>query len=153
MSIFLKLKFSWFTILCQSLLYSSDSVIHIYTFFLHLPTPNSQSIPHHPPFLLTFFSLTFPLVLWKYQFLCPWNFPGKNTGTSCHFLLQGIFPTQGSNPHLLHLLNWQEDSLRLARPGKSHITCMLEFLLLSHRNLFKFLLFHFSLFFWLDNFY
>ena len=25
------------------------------------------------------------------------------------FLLQGIFPTQGSNPHLLHLLNWQAD--------------------------------------------
>ena len=25
--------------------------------------------------------------------LCPWNFPGKNTGVGCHFLLQGIFPT------------------------------------------------------------
>ena len=32
--------------------------------------------------------------------LCPWNFPGKNTGVACHFLLQGIFPTQGSNPGL-----------------------------------------------------
>ena len=28
--------------------------------------------------------------------------PGKNTGVSCHFLLQGIFPTQGLNPGLLH---------------------------------------------------
>ena len=28
--------------------------------------------------------------------------PGKNTGVSCHALLQGIFPTQGSNPCLLH---------------------------------------------------
>ena len=28
--------------------------------------------------------------------------PGKNTGVGCHALLQGIFPTQGSNPHLLH---------------------------------------------------
>ena len=28
--------------------------------------------------------------------------PGKNTGVSCHFLLQGIFPTQGSNPGFLH---------------------------------------------------
>ena len=27
----------------------------------------------------------------------PWNFPGKSTGVDCHFLLQGIFPTQGSN--------------------------------------------------------
>ena len=29
------------------------------------------------------------------RLLCPWNFSGKNTGVSCHFLLQGIFPTQG----------------------------------------------------------
>ena len=28
--------------------------------------------------------------------LCPWNFPGKNTGVGCHALLQGIFPTHGS---------------------------------------------------------
>ena len=32
----------------------------------------------------------------------PWDSPGKNTGVGCHFLLQGIFPTQGSNPDLLH---------------------------------------------------
>ena len=25
------------------------------------------------------------------RFLCPWNFPGKNTGVGCHFLLQGSF--------------------------------------------------------------
>ena len=31
-----------------------------------------------------------------------WNFPGKSTGVGCHFLLQGIFPTQGSNPGLPH---------------------------------------------------
>ena len=30
--------------------------------------------------------------------LCLWDFPGRNTGEGCHFLLQGIFPTQGSNP-------------------------------------------------------
>ena len=28
--------------------------------------------------------------------------PGKNTGMGCHALLQGIFPTQGSNPGLTH---------------------------------------------------
>ena len=42
--------------------------------------------------------------LWTVQpsrFLCPWNSAGKNTGVSCHFLLQGIFPNQGSNPSLL----------------------------------------------------
>ena len=36
------------------------------------------------------------------RLLCPWDFPGKDTGVACHFLLQGIFPTQGSNPGLLH---------------------------------------------------
>ena len=36
------------------------------------------------------------------QALCAWDFPGKNTGVACHFLLQGIFKTQGSNPYLLH---------------------------------------------------
>ena len=35
------------------------------------------------------------------RLLWPWDAPGRNTGVSCHALLQGIFPTQGSNPHLL----------------------------------------------------
>ena len=35
------------------------------------------------------------------RLLCPCNFPGKNTGVGCHFLLQGIFPTQESNSCLL----------------------------------------------------
>ena len=47
----------------------------------------------------------------------PWDFPGKNTGLGCHFLLQGTFPTQGLNSHLLSLLHWQVDSLPLAQPG------------------------------------
>ena len=42
-------------------------------------------------------------------------FQAKNTGIGCHFLLQGIFPTQGSNPHLLYLLHWQVDSLPLSQ--------------------------------------
>ena len=45
------------------------------------------------------------------QALCAWNFPGKSTRVGCHFLLQGLFPCQGSNPCLLHLLYWQVDSL------------------------------------------
>ena len=39
--------------------------------------------------------------------LCPWDFPGKNTGVGCHFPRQGIFLTHGSNPRLLRLLPWQ----------------------------------------------
>ena len=48
---------------------------------------------------------------WTVTYQAPlWNFPGKNTGVGCHFLLQGIFPTQGQNPRLMH---WQADSLPL----------------------------------------
>ena len=36
------------------------------------------------------------------RLLCPWDSPGKNTGVGCHFLLQEIFQTQGSNSGLLH---------------------------------------------------
>ena len=32
----------------------------------------------------------------------PWNSPGQNTGVGSLYLLQGFFPTQGSNPSLLH---------------------------------------------------
>ena len=39
------------------------------------------------------------------------DYAGKNTEVGCHFLLQGIFPNQGSNPHLLH---WKADSLPLS---------------------------------------
>ena len=38
----------------------------------------------------------------------------------CYFLFQGIFPTQGSNLHLLCLLPWQEGSLELAPPEKTN---------------------------------
>ena len=49
-----------------------------------------------------------PWTIQPTRLLCPWDFPGKNTGAGCHFLLQGISPTQGSIPHLLHLLHWQD---------------------------------------------
>ena len=38
------------------------------------------------------------------RLLCSWDSLDKNTGVGCHALLQGIFLTQGSNPHLLGLL-------------------------------------------------
>ena len=51
--------------------------------------------------------------------LCPWNFPGKNTGVSCHALFQGIIPTQGSNPGLPHAgQRIQVDFLSCESPGK-----------------------------------
>ena len=60
-------------------------------------------------------------------FVTPWavahqvplsmGFPSKNTGVGFHFLFQGIFMIQGLNPHLLHLLHWQVDSLSLSHLG------------------------------------
>ena len=44
-------------------------------------------------------------------------FPGRNTRTGCHFLLLGVFLTQGSNLCLLHLLHWQADCLLLRHLG------------------------------------
>ena len=72
------------------------------------------------------------------RLLCPWDFPGKDPGVgyqACQALLfmgfsrqeywsglpsllQGIFPTQGSNAYLLCLLHWQAGSLPQAPPGK-----------------------------------
>ena len=43
-----------------------------------------------------------PRELQPTKFFCAWDFPGKNTCMDCHFLLQGIFLTQGSNLRLLH---------------------------------------------------
>ena len=40
--------------------------------------------------------------LWPHGLYSPWNSPGQNTAVSSHSLLQGIFPTQGLNPSLLH---------------------------------------------------
>ena len=51
-----------------------------------------------------------------YQTPRPWDFPGKNAGVGCRFLLQGIFLTQGLNPCLLH---WQANCLPLSHQGSS----------------------------------
>ena len=60
------------------------------------------------------------------RLLCQWDFPGKNTGIDCHFLLQGIFPTQGSNPRLLHyrqiLYHWATRNA----PSSYRLVCFFE---------------------------
>ena len=66
-------------------------------------------------------------MLWTvvHTLLCPWNIPSKNTGVSCHFLFQGIFPTLGQNSHLLCLL--QAGFLPLEPSGKPRIhLCICE---------------------------
>ena len=47
------------------------------------------------------------------RLLCSWDPPDKSTGVGSRALLQMIFPTQGSNPSLLHLLHWETGSLPL----------------------------------------
>jgi len=41
-----------------------------------------------------------------------WDSPGKNTGVGCHFLLQGIFPTQGWNMGFLQADSFTISSTR-----------------------------------------
>ena len=70
--------------------------------------------------------------------------PRKNTGVGCHFLLQGIFSAQGSNPCLLCLLHQQVDSLPLASPVKPPKFCTRYFYIISlfesHYNLVKWII-------------
>ena len=42
------------------------------------------------------------------RLLCPWDFPGKNTGVGCHVILQGIFLISGLNLRLLCLLHCRQ---------------------------------------------
>ena len=96
-------------------------------FFQHIRRPHVNSVITlwRPKSLQSCSALCDPMQ--PSRLLCPWDSPGKNTGVGCHFLLQGIFPTQGSNLSLLCLLPWQVGSLPLAPPGKS-----IQGLLCSH---------------------
>ena len=62
--------------------------------------------------------------------------PGKHTGVGCCAFLQGIFPTQGSNPSLLWLLHWQADSLKLSllATKKVRLRGITEFAHLSYES-------------------
>ena len=83
--------------------------------------PNHRTTKHSLyPYILPLYCVVtqsnslWPHSLKPFSLLCPRSLLGKNTGVSCHLLLQGIFPSQRSNLHLLH---WQADSL-LAPPRK-----------------------------------
>ena len=51
--------------------------------------------------------------------------PGKNTGVGCHALLQGIFPSQGSNPGLLHC---RRILYQLSHKESWYLTCPTKYL-------------------------
>ena len=63
---------------------------------------------------------------------CPQDFPGKKTGVGCHFPLEGIFMTQGSNPCLLH---WQADSLPMSQLGSNYFPIKNKFKKFKHISL------------------
>ena len=56
----------------------------------------------HLPCVCVYVYVCVCLVAQPARLHCPRDSPGKNTGVGCHFLLQGIFLTQGSNLYLLH---------------------------------------------------
>ena len=87
----------------------------MWTFFI--PEP----ISFHCSVCSVVYNSLWPYGLQPTRLLCPWNFPGNNTGMGYHFLLQGVFLTQRSNLHLLHL---QVNSFRL-----SHLENSLFFLI------------------------
>ena len=53
---------------------------------------------------------------------CPWDSPGKDTGVGCHALLQGIFPTQGSNPYLQQVLHHSQVFYPLSHLGSPEVS-------------------------------
>jgi len=89
-------------------------IFFVYYMFYHFPVH---------PFLTTFLLFSCYVVSGSLQphglsptrSFCPWDFPGKNTGVGCPFLLQGIFLTQESNTWLIHC---QVNSLTTEPPGK-----------------------------------
>ena len=80
--------------------------------------------------------------------LCPWDFPGKNTGVGCHFLSRGIFLTQESNLYLLCLLHCRQviatESPRKLVVGLQMIV-MQSSLVPIFRLIFCFLIYYFPL--------
>ena len=92
--------------------------------------PRHTASEHPPEKKRECFAVVVSDCLWPYgleptRFLCLWDSPGNNTGVGCHFLLQGIFLTQGSNRQLLCLLHWQVGSLPPVPPGKPRALCLI----------------------------
>ena len=63
--------------------------------------PLKEKTTHVPRVLSWTFDSLRPHGLYTTRLLYPWDSPGNNTGVGCYVLLQGIFPTQGSNPHFM----------------------------------------------------
>ena len=69
-----------------------------------------------------------PHGLYPARLLCPWDFPGKDTGVGCHVLLQGIFPARVSCISCLgcwihHCTTWEAPTRYTAAAAKSLQSC------------------------------
>ena len=71
-------------------------------------------------------------LLWPHQAPLSMGFPRQEFGVGCHFLLQGIFVTQGLNPSLLH---WQTDSLPLSHQGCPNMVLTFHKIVSRHTSL------------------
>ena len=103
---------------CLSRWTTGEVSLPSFTFCLFLTlSPSFVPFPLAQKITLPFKSVSSSVVpnsLWPHglqptRLVCPWNFPGTDTGVDCHFLLQEIFPTQGSFSGLLHcrqILYW-----------------------------------------------
>ena len=96
---------SWHVSSCTSKYLSNPSCYHPAS----LPPEPQFQTPLYQPAYLQRPSYLFPAstlrplsCTFSWQEFLPWNSPSKNTGVGCHFLLQGISLTQGSNPCLLN---------------------------------------------------
>ena len=72
-----------------------------------LQNQNDWNVKNKPPTKKTCHRSVVSDSLWPHglkltRLPCSWDFPGKSTGVGCHFLLQRIFSTEGSNPGLPH---------------------------------------------------
>ena len=107
-----------------------------------LPDPGTESLSQATPVLaggffttgIMFFAMPMYLVmsdslqpfgLQPTRLLCLWGFPGKNIGAGCHFLLQGIFPSQESNPRLLCRLHCRRILYQLSHQGSLFFKAMI----------------------------
>ena len=92
----------------------------------HLPVPHQEGDIYIYDFMCVCAHLLSCVWLfgtpWTSRLLCPWGFPGKNTGVGSHFLLQRILPTQEWNPGLLCLLSRQVNALPLVPPAYTLIS-------------------------------
>ena len=70
--------------------------------FFHLNCVRAKSMYIYVSFICSVVSDSVTPWTVACRLLHPWDSLGKNTGVGCHFLLQGVFPTQGSNLGLLH---------------------------------------------------